>query len=129
PSFSFLFSLSTNYFPPTNYFSTPPGVWQNKKIPSHFTRHLHPQTRKIETLPLSPLRPNRRHRMDRAASRTRQSMMPPSLISPSDFFLRLSHPVRNNEDTYQLLDGHAPTLRHLLQLQENTTIKNLHELH
>src|SRR5438105_14660674 len=100
-----------------------------QKSPSHFTRHLQPQTRKIESLPLSRLRPNRRHGMDRAASRTRQSPMPPSLISPSNFFLRLSHPVRNNEDTYQLLDGNAPTLRHLLQLKENTTIKNMHELH
>src|SRR5437764_13905155 len=124
---SFLFPLTFLF--PLPISRPPPGVCQNKNSPSHFTRHLQPQTRKIESLPLSPLRPNRRHRMDRATSRTRQSPMPPSLISASNFFLRLSHPVRNNEDTYQLLDRNAPTLGHLLQLQENTMIKNLHELH
>src|SRR5439155_20436390 len=108
--------------PPTKYFSTPPEVWQNKKRPTHFTRHKHPQTRKTESLPLTPLRPNRRPRMDRAPSRTRQSMMPPSLISPSNFFLRLSHPVRYDENSNQFLYRHASTLRHLLQLQENPAI-------
>src|SRR5205807_9816795 len=39
-SFSIIFSLSVNFSFPTNYFSTPPGVWQNKKSPSHFTMAL-----------------------------------------------------------------------------------------
>src|SRR5438309_2477586 len=36
PDLIFLFS--------TNYFSTPPGVSENKRTPSHFTRHQTPRT-------------------------------------------------------------------------------------
>src|SRR6266566_58778 len=36
----FLFSLSFSFS--TNYFSTPPGVCQNKKSPSHFTHGQQP---------------------------------------------------------------------------------------
>src|SRR5207253_9238413 len=128
-SFSIIFSCPLTFLFPLTISRPPRGYVKTKKVLHTLQGHLQPQKRNIESLPLSRLRPNRRHGMDRAASRTRQSPMPPSLISPSNFFLRLSHPVRNNEDTYQLLDGNAPTLRHLLQLQENTTIKNLHEFH
>src|SRR5260370_42249510 len=67
--------------------------------------------------------------MDRTTSRTCQTPMPPSIPNPSILLLGLAHPVRNNENTNQLLDSHTPALRHLLQFQEYSTIKNLHELH
>jgi hypothetical protein len=67
--------------------------------------------------------------MNRATSRTRQSPMPSPILKPLNIFLRLAHPVRNNKNANQLLDSHAPTLRQPLQLQEYSTIKNLHKLH
>jgi len=67
--------------------------------------------------------------MNRHTYRTRQSPMPPSIPSPSSLLLGLAHPVGNNKNTNQLLYSNSPTLRQLLQLQEYSTIQNLHELH
>src|SRR5712692_3416542 len=67
--------------------------------------------------------------MNGATSRTRQPPMPPSIPNPSSLLLGLAHPVRNNENSNQLLDRHAPTLRQIFQLEENPAIQNLHEFH
>src|SRR5712664_1965235 len=97
-----------------------------------FTLHAvyeQPLTKNPRKLPFPALRPNRRQSKNRTTSRTRQPPMPPSIPNPSSLLLGLAHPVRNNKNTNQLLDSHTPALRQLLQFQEYSTIKNLHELH
>ena len=73
-------------------------------------------------LSFSSFRPNRRNRLNRTPDRTGQPAMPSPILSPLNFFLRLAHPVRNNENPNQFLDSHAPFPRQILQIQENTTI-------
>src|SRR6266581_4293171 len=108
--------------------STPPGVCQKKKTPSHF-RPARSDENPNRILPLAPLRPNRSNSLNWGASRTLQPAMPSPLLSPLKFFLRLAHPVRNHKNTNQLLDSNAPALRQLLQFQEYSTIKHLHKFH
>src|SRR5207249_10813172 len=79
----FLLSFFSRYlFFSTNYFSTPPGVCQNKK---------EPQQPWLDStiLSFSSLWPNRRYSLRRAASQTRQSAMPSPILSPPSLFLRL----------------------------------------
>jgi hypothetical protein len=125
---SILCSISYLFFS-TNYFSTPPGVSQNKKKLLHTLRAPTAAEAKSRVLPLTPLRPNRSNSMNRHATRTRQPAMSPPILSPPNLLLRLPHPVRNNKNTNQLLHSNTPAPSDLLQLQENTTIQNLHKFH
>src|SRR2546430_10739579 len=85
-------------------------------------RPLFPRREDSRDLPFPALRPSRCQCMNRAASRTRQSPMPSSLLSPPVFLLRFPHPIRNNKNPNQLLDSHTPAPGQIFQLQENPTI-------
>jgi hypothetical protein len=73
-------------------------------------------------LSLSTFGPNSRHSVNRTTSRTRESPMPSSIPNPSSLLLGLAHPVRNDENSNQLLDSYAPALRQIFQLEENPAI-------
>lgn len=72
---------------------------------------------------------NPRERWTSPRPRGFESPMPPKRVHPLRLFLKPPHPVRDNQDSYELLNRHAAIPRQILESQKDTTIQNLHKLH
>lgn len=127
--FVYYLFYSVNYSSFVIFFATPPGGMPDLK--NSFTLYGANRREPYSTvLSFSAFRPNSRHSMNRATNWTRQSPMPSPIFNPSSLLLLgLAHPVRNDKNTNQLLDSYPPALRQIFQLQEYSTIENLHEFH